>query len=108
LSRYVILFHVDTASDSVQFQAGSFDPWGGPGFEACSRLLNNEFERVFYKNDLGFGVAILNLYMVGCVPSLLAKSWQRLTAPKDVWWHELGKLRTSRRIHFVRLWLAYI
>lgn len=94
LSRYVILFHVDTASDSVQFQAGSFDPWGGPGFEACSRLLNNEFERVFYKNDLSFGVAILNLYMVGCVPSLLAKSWQRLTLLQKTFggtnWGNLG------------------
>ncbi|KAL2002782.1 hypothetical protein VTN02DRAFT_5941 [Thermoascus thermophilus] len=47
----------------VEFQAGSFDPWGGLGFDACSRLVNHEFERVFYKNDLSFGVAILNLYM---------------------------------------------
>ncbi|KAL4895785.1 glycoside hydrolase superfamily [Aspergillus ambiguus] len=45
------------------FQAGAFDPWGGPGFDKCAALVNHEFERVFYKNDFSFGVAILNLYM---------------------------------------------
>jgi hypothetical protein len=48
----------------LQFQGGSFDPWGGLGFNQCSVLLNNEFERVFYKNDYSFGVTIFNLYMV--------------------------------------------
>ena len=47
----------------VEFQGGSFDPWGGYGFNNCAILLNNEFERVFYKNDFSFGVTILNLYM---------------------------------------------
>lgn len=47
----------------VEFQGGSFDPWGGYGFNNCAILLNNEFERVFYKNDFSFGVAFLNLYM---------------------------------------------
>ncbi|QDS74282.1 hypothetical protein FKW77_003497 [Venturia effusa] len=46
-----------------EFQGGSFDPWGGPGFEKCSDLLNHEFQRVFYKNNFGFGVTIFNLYM---------------------------------------------
>ncbi|KXT12171.1 hypothetical protein AC579_2432 [Pseudocercospora musae] len=39
----------------VEFQGGSFDPWGGPGFEKCLALLGLEFERVFYKNDFSFG-----------------------------------------------------
>ncbi|PYH85697.1 beta-galactosidase extracellular [Aspergillus uvarum CBS 121591] len=47
----------------IEFQAGAFDPWGGPGFAKCAALVNHEFERVFYKNDFSFGVAILNLYM---------------------------------------------
>jgi Glycosyl hydrolases family 35 len=42
---------------------GSFDPWGGLGFNQCSVLLNNEFERVFYKNDFSFHVTIFNIYM---------------------------------------------
>lgn len=47
----------------VEFQGGSFDPWGGLGYDKCAILLNNEFERVFYKNDFSFGVTIFNLYM---------------------------------------------
>ncbi|KAK6849720.1 beta-galactosidase [Apiospora arundinis] len=47
-----------------EFQAGSFDPWGGWGFEKCSQLVNHEFERVFYKNNFAAGVSILNLYMI--------------------------------------------
>lgn len=47
----------------VEFQGGSFDPWGGPGFDKCYTLVGPEFERVFYKNLYGFGVTILNFYM---------------------------------------------
>lgn len=50
-------------SNPLQFQGGAFDPWGGSSFAACAELLNNEFERVFYKNDFSFGVSFLNLYM---------------------------------------------
>ncbi|KAI1454933.1 glycoside hydrolase family 35 protein [Annulohypoxylon moriforme] len=48
----------------VEFQGGSFDPWGGWGFEQCSALVNHEFERVFYKNNFAAGVTIYNLYMI--------------------------------------------
>ena len=48
----------------IEFQGGSFDPWGGPGFEKCTALLNHEFERVYYKNNFAAGVTIMNLYMV--------------------------------------------
>ncbi|KAH9886114.1 glycoside hydrolase family 35 protein [Xylariomycetidae sp. FL2044] len=48
----------------VEFQGGSFDPWGGWGFEQCSQLVNHEFERVFYKNNYAVGVTIYNLYMI--------------------------------------------
>ncbi|KAG5927035.1 hypothetical protein E4U42_002684 [Claviceps africana] len=48
----------------VEFQGGSFDPWGGWGFEKCSALVNHEFARVFYKNNYAAGVSILNIYMI--------------------------------------------
>ncbi|KAI0845092.1 glycoside hydrolase family 35 protein [Daldinia vernicosa] len=48
----------------LEFQAGSFDPWGGWGFEQCSALVNHEFQRVFYKNNYAAGVTIYNLYMI--------------------------------------------
>lgn len=47
----------------LEFQGGSFDPWGGPGFDKCYTLVGAAFERVFYKNLYSFGVTILNLYM---------------------------------------------
>ncbi|MCJ1312607.1 hypothetical protein MMC25_006281 [Agyrium rufum] len=47
-----------------EFQGGSFDPWGGKGFDACAQLLNNEFERVFYKNNYAIETTIFNLYMI--------------------------------------------
>ncbi|KAF7861742.1 uncharacterized protein EAF02_010696 [Botrytis sinoallii] len=47
-----------------EFQGGAFDPWGGLGFEACAQLLNEQFERVFNKNDFAAGVALLSLYMI--------------------------------------------
>ncbi|CCX12140.1 glycoside hydrolase family 35 protein [Pyronema domesticum] len=48
----------------VEFQGGAFDPWGGPSYEACSVLVNHEFERVFYKNLLSFSTNIFNVYMI--------------------------------------------
>ncbi|KXT09969.1 hypothetical protein AC579_10273 [Pseudocercospora musae] len=47
----------------VEFQGGSFDPWGGSGFLNCSKLTGPEFQRVFNKNNYGFGVTIFNTYM---------------------------------------------
>jgi hypothetical protein len=47
----------------IEFQGGSFDPWGGPGWDKCSVLVNSEFQRVFYKNLYSFGVTIFNIYM---------------------------------------------
>ena len=51
-------------SNKCQFQGGAYDPWGGWGFEQCSILVNHEFERVFYKNNMAAGVTIFSVYMV--------------------------------------------
>ncbi|KAL7795886.1 glycoside hydrolase family 35 protein [Trichoderma ceciliae] len=54
----------NTPFSLVEFQGGSYDPFGGWGFEQCSVLVNHEFERVFYKNSMAAGVTIFNLYMI--------------------------------------------
>lgn len=72
----------------LQFQGGSYDPFGGYGFDQCYKLVNHEFSRVFDKNNLAAGVNIFNIYMVradfgpyGCrMPSNQA----------DLWRHQLG------------------
>ncbi|GIC84200.1 glycoside hydrolase family 35 protein [Aspergillus udagawae] len=48
----------------VEFQGGFFDGWGGSGYDKCSAAFNDQFENVFYKNNLAAGVAVLNLYMI--------------------------------------------
>jgi hypothetical protein len=46
-----------------EFQGGSFDPWGGAGFDNCAILTNEQFERVFYKNNFASGLKIVSYYM---------------------------------------------
>ncbi|GCB26180.1 probable beta-galactosidase A [Aspergillus awamori] len=76
----------------VEFQGGSYDPWGGPGFAACSELLNNEFERVFYKNDFSFQIAIMNLYMI-----FGGTNWGNLGYPNGYTSYDYGSAVTESR-----------
>ncbi len=46
-----------------EFQGGSFDPWGGPGYGACRRLTGPDFERVFYEANIVSGATLQNFYM---------------------------------------------
>ncbi len=46
-----------------EFQGGSFDPWGGPGYAKCRQLTGPDFVNVFYKSMLSEGVTMLNSYM---------------------------------------------
>lgn len=46
-----------------EFQGGSFDVWGGPGYEACRKLTGPAFERVFYKSLIATGSTMQNFYM---------------------------------------------
>jgi beta-galactosidase len=48
----------------AEMEGGTLDGWGGVGFNMCNEMLNEEFERVFYKNDFSFGVKIINYYML--------------------------------------------
>jgi hypothetical protein len=54
----------DTPYSLLEFQAGCWLPWGGASYDQCAELMGAAYERVYYKNDLSFGVAIFNLYMV--------------------------------------------
>ena len=47
----------------AEFQGGSFDPWGGPGYAKCQQLTGADFVNVFYKTLLSEGVTMLNSYM---------------------------------------------
>ncbi|KAJ5578415.1 CAZyme family GH35 [Penicillium hispanicum] len=76
----------------VEFQGGSFDPWGGSSFAACAALLNHEFERVFYKNNLSFRIAFLNLYMI-----FGGTNWGNLGHPGGYTSYDYGSAITESR-----------
>ncbi|GAA1950604.1 beta-galactosidase [Kitasatospora viridis] len=48
---------------TAEFQGGSFDPWGGPGYDKCRQLTGADFANVFYKNNMAVGATMQNLYM---------------------------------------------
>src|SRR6266508_3378620 len=63
-----------------EFGAGSFDPWGGPGYDKCRQLTNGPYESVFFKNILSQGVTITNFYM-----TFGGTSWGWLADPAKVY-----------------------
>jgi beta-galactosidase GanA len=46
-----------------EFQGGSFDPWGGPGYDKCRQLTGADFESVFYKQNIAVGATAQSFYM---------------------------------------------
>jgi beta-galactosidase GanA len=46
-----------------EFQGGSFDPWGGPGYDKCGQLINDQFANVFYKQNIAVGATAQSFYM---------------------------------------------
>ncbi|KAI8137253.1 glycoside hydrolase superfamily [Fennellomyces sp. T-0311] len=46
-----------------EFQGGAFDPWAGPGYPACYKMVNEEYAKVYYKNNYAQGIRLQNLYM---------------------------------------------
>src|SRR5207249_3652490 len=64
----------------AEFQGGSFDPWGGPGYDKCRQLTGPDFERVFYKTNVASGVTLQNFYM-----TFGGTSWGWLADPQQVY-----------------------
>jgi beta-galactosidase GanA len=63
-----------------EYQGGSFDPWGGPGYDQCRQLTGPDLEKVFYKNNVGNGATIQNFYM-----TYGGTSWGWLADPAQVY-----------------------
>ncbi len=47
----------------AEYQGGSFDPWGGPGYAKCYQLTGPDFVNVFYKTAIAQGATLFNAYM---------------------------------------------
>ncbi|HWC81196.1 MAG TPA: beta-galactosidase, partial [Pseudonocardiaceae bacterium] len=46
-----------------EYQGGSFDGWGGTGYDNCYTMTGPDFENVFYKNNVAQGVTMQSNYM---------------------------------------------
>ena len=59
-----------------EFQGGSFDGWGGSGYDNCYTMTGPGFENVYYKNNIAQGATMQSYYMgVG------GTNWGWLPAP---------------------------
>ncbi|PCH40579.1 glycoside hydrolase family 35 protein [Wolfiporia cocos MD-104 SS10] len=47
-----------------EFQGGSFDPWGGTGYNNCEILTGPDFQDVFYKHNWASNVKLISYYML--------------------------------------------
>lgn len=55
----------DTPYAIPEYQGGAIAYWGGSwDLDDCASFVGPEAERIFYKNNLGFGISIFNVYMV--------------------------------------------
>ena len=43
---------------------GSFDPWAGPGYDACEVLTGPNFQDVFYKQNWASNAKLMSFYML--------------------------------------------
>jgi beta-galactosidase GanA len=59
-----------------EFQGGSYDAWGGSGYDACYQMTGPNFENVFYKSNFAQGVTIQSNYM-----TVGGTNWGWLPAP---------------------------
>jgi beta-galactosidase GanA len=73
-------FRDDSPIFTPEFQGGSFDPWGGPGYDNCRRLTGPDFAKVFYKNNIANGATLQNFYM-----TYGGTSWGWLADPQQVY-----------------------
>ncbi|HEU5156740.1 MAG TPA: beta-galactosidase [Streptosporangiaceae bacterium] len=73
-------FRDDAPIFTPEFQGGSFDPWGGPGYDNCRTLTGPDFEKVFYKNNIAAGATLQNFYM-----TYGGTSWGWLADPAQVY-----------------------
>ncbi|KAI8137250.1 glycoside hydrolase superfamily [Fennellomyces sp. T-0311] len=73
-----------------EFQGGAFDPWGGPGYEACYEMVNEKYAKVYYKNNYAQGITIQNLYM-----TYGGTSWGGLSKPSVYTSYDYGAAITE-------------
>ena len=77
-----------------EFQGGAFDPWGGPGYDKCAQLINDQFADVFYKQNIAVGATAQNFYM-----TYGGTNWGWLGMPENYTSYDYGAaIRETRQL----------
>ncbi|MGH8963366.1 MAG: beta-galactosidase, partial [Jatrophihabitantaceae bacterium] len=77
-----------------EFQGGAFDPWGGPGYDKCAQLINDQFADVFYKQNIAVGATAQNFYM-----TYGGTNWGWLGEPENYTSYDYGAaIRETRQL----------
>jgi beta-galactosidase GanA len=77
-----------------EFQGGAFDPWGGPGYDKCAQLINDQFANVFYKNNIAVGATAQSFYM-----TFGGTNWGWLGIPENYTSYDYGAaIRETRQL----------
>ncbi|MCU7729695.1 beta-galactosidase [Actinoplanes sp. KI2] len=77
-----------------EFQGGAFDPWGGPGYDKCAQLINDQFANVFYKNNIAVGATAQSFYM-----TYGGTNWGWLGMPQNYTSYDYGAaIRETRQL----------
>ncbi|MEV6796218.1 beta-galactosidase [Streptomyces sp. NPDC051320] len=79
---------------SPEFQGGAFDPWGGPGYDKCAQLINDQFANVFYKQNIAVGATAQSFYM-----TYGGTNWGWLGMPENYTSYDYGAaIRENRQL----------
>ena len=79
---------------SPEFQGGAFDPWGGPGYDKCAQLINDQFANVFYKQNIAVGATAQSFYM-----TYGGTNWGWLGIPENYTSYDYGAaIRETRQL----------
>jgi beta-galactosidase GanA len=77
-----------------EFQGGAFDPWGGPGYDQCAKLINDQFANVFYKQNIAVGATAQSFYML-----YGGTNWGWLSMPENYTSYDYGAaIRETRQL----------
>jgi beta-galactosidase GanA len=80
--------------ETPEFQGGAFDPWGGPGYDKCAQLINDQFANVFYKQNIAVGATSQSFYM-----TYGGTNWGWLGMPENYTSYDYGAaIRETREL----------
>jgi beta-galactosidase GanA len=80
--------------ETAEFQGGAFDPWGGPGYDKCAQLINDQFADVFYKQNIAVGATSQSFYM-----TYGGTNWGWLGMPENYTSYDYGAaIRETREL----------